>query len=269
MTDKNEYLKKFKRCINEYVSFEGVSEDGETVQDPMAAAPADPTAAAPADPTAAAPADPMAADPTAADPTAAAPAAPMAADPTATAPADQSGAAATPEQAAPGEANGFSPEGEDVNSMTDTQDNGDEDEEVIDVDELVDSQEKSEKKIDKLTNKFERLLGKLDSVEKMIDANNEKISHFEAEMERRNPTPEEKLSLRSKDAYPFTVSPTDYWKTKEETSNYSTADDNNGSDMPKYTITKSDIDNINDWQNISSSFDDDRERLGLRDILGY
>ena len=224
-----EYLKKFRRCVNEYANF-GLSED-----DPNAAAPA-----APADPAmGAAPADPA-----------------MGA-----APADGAEGGAS-------EAEGFAPEGEDVNSMNNQNEEGDDEgAEEVEVDDLIDSQEDSEKKIDKLTGKFERLMGKLDSVEKMIDANNEKISRFEAEMERRNPTPEEKLTLRSKESYPFNVNPMDYWKEKEATSNYSIEDDNNGADMPEYKITKDDIGS--NWQSISKTFDDERNSLGLRDIFGY
>ena len=258
-----EYLKKFKRCVNEYANF-GVSEDDLAADATAAAAPAAPAdPAMGADPNAAAPADPA----MGVDPNAAAPADPaMGADPNAAAPADQAMGGApldsAPEQ--PAEAEGFSPEGEDVNSTNN--ENGEETEEV-EVDDLIDSQEESEKKIDKLTSKFERLMGKLDSVEQMINANNEKISRFEAEMEKRNPTPEEKLTLRSKNSYPFNVNPMDYWKEKEETSNYSIDDDNNGADMPEYKITKDDIGS--NWQSISKTFDDERKGLGLRDIFGY
>jgi hypothetical protein len=193
----------------------------------------------------------------------------MGADPNAAAPADPN--AAAPADGAEGgasEAEGFAPEGEDVNSMNNQNEEGDDEgAEEVEVDDLIDSQEDSEKKIDKLTGKFERLMGKLDSVEKMIDANNEKISRFEAEMERRNPTPEEKLTLRSKESYPFNVNPMDYWKDKEATSNYSIEDDNNGADMPEYKITKDDIGS--NWQSISKTFDDERNSLGLRDVFGY
>jgi hypothetical protein len=268
MTNKQEYLKKFKRCINEYVEFSGVREDDAQNADPAV----DPTAAAPAEPAA----DPTAAAP-AADPMGAAPVAPG--GPAAAMPQagqeQQQGAGAMapvadpmgmdqPAEAAPGEAEGFTPEGEDVNSMTDSEG---EDEEVIDVDELVDTQEKSSEKIDKLSNKFEKLIGKLDSIEQMINTNNDKISKFEAELEKRNPTPEEKLTLRSKESYPFNVNPMDYWKEKEATSNYSIEDDNNGADMPEYKITKDDIGS--NWQSISKTFDDERNSLGLRDIFGY
>ena len=161
---------------------------------------------------------------------------------------------------------GFAPQGGDE-QMPPMEDG--EEEEVIDVDELTDAQEETEDKIDKLSSKFEKLLSKIDSFESQIDASNEKIealkTDIKAEIEKRNPTPVEKLSLRSKDSYPFNVTPEEYWKEKEATSNYSTEDDENGANDRVYQITKDEIDNFNDYANISKTFDD----YDIRNMFGY
>ena len=140
-----------------------------------------------------------------------------------------------------------------------------EEEEVIDVDDLTHSQEETEKKVDALSDKFERLMGMLDSFESQIDSSNERMESLRAEIEKRNPTPVKKMSLRAKNSYPFNISPDEYWADKQATSNYSPDDDNNGVDDPQYQITKSDIDNFSDWQSIAKTMDDDN--LTLKDML--
>lgn len=127
--------------------------------------------------------------------------------------------------------------------------------EEIDVDDLVDSQEETEKKVSKLMKKFsgaaEKMMSAVDSLSAKIDASTERLNNIEAEIAKRNPTPIEKMSLRAKDGYPFGQSVDDYWKGKEFTSNYSPEDDNDGVGEPQYTITKNDIDNISDYSNIA------------------
>ena len=159
---------------------------------------------------------------------------------------------------------GFNPQGE--QGMQDPNAMGGGDEEVIDVDELVDSQEETSDKIDKLASSFEKLIDKVNSFQDLVNSSNERIDSLKAEIEKRNPTPVEKLSLRSKNGYPFAESPDEYWQTKEATSNYSTEDDNNGADDPVYQITKDEIDNFNDYASVAKSLDDD---YGLRDMFGY
>lgn len=140
--------------------------------------------------------------------------------------------------------------------------------EVIDVDELTDSQEDTEHKIDALSSKFSKLLDKLDAFEEKINGNDRNIEALKSELEKRNPTPVEKMTLRSKNAYPFNVTPDEYWEDKEATSNYSTEDDNNGADDEVYQITKSDVDNISNWPEISKSLGSNKG-VGLLDILNF
>ena len=157
---------------------------------------------------------------------------------------------------------GFNPQGVDNNGMENTG----EDEEVIDVDELVDKQDETSEKLDKISSTFDRLLDKMNDFKSLVDSSNERIDKLAAEIEKRNPTPVEKLSLRSGNGYPFNQTPDEYWNEKQATSNYSTEDDNNGADDPKYKITKDEIDNFNDYASVYKSLNDD---YGLKDMFGY
>jgi chaperonin cofactor prefoldin len=218
--------------------------------DPMAgAAPADPAMGA----------DPMAGAAPAADQAAAGAADPMAG----AAPADPatSGAEPATEASASDEEPSDDSEGDEDDDML-SDDEFDEE-----ADEIKKSQEHVSQKIDTLADKFEHLLGKLDTFEKKIEDSDQRIADLKADMEKRNPTPEQKMSIRSTQSVPYKDTPSEYWEKKEETSNYSPEDDHNGEDMPEYQIKQSDVDNIRDWANISKSFDD--ERLNLKDILGY
>ena len=160
---------------------------------------------------------------------------------------------------------GFAPQGADMQQPPMEGEEDGEDEEVIDVDELVNAQKKASHNIKKLSMKFDDLMGKLDSIEQMIDSNNQRMSEFKDEMEKRNPTPVEKLSLRSKDSYPFNVSPDEYWDEKEATSNYSTDDVDPEKDT-QYKITKDEIDNFNDYASVSKTLDD---KYSLKDYFNF
>ena len=164
---------------------------------------------------------------------------------------------------------GFSPQGGEQEQLgaTPETDPNEEEEEVIDVDDLTNAQEEASHKIDKLSHKFEKLMGMFDRFEEKFASNNEKMEKLQAEIEKRNPTPVEKMSLRAKNSYPFNVSPDEYWNEKEATSNYSPDDDNNGTDDPQYQITKSDIDDISDWNAIAKSLD--VEDIPLKDMFDF
>ena len=147
------------------------------------------------------------------------------------------------------------------------------DEEVIDVDDLTDAQEKTYDKMGDLSKKFDKLLNVIDKFEEVIAMNDEKIDTLEAnikaELEKRNPTAIEKLNLRSQnDSQPFNVSPTDFWKEKEATSNYRIGDDMED-DAPQYKIMQGDIDEIGDWRSISQSLDTGDFKQTLNQILNF
>jgi hypothetical protein len=143
------------------------------------------------------------------------------------------------------------------------------DDEVIDVDDLTKSQEQAEKKIDKMNDKFEKLMG---AVETLIAQNKEMErremqakAEFKAEMEKRMPTPQQRMSMRSTKSSPYSMSPNEYMNNYAP-DNYSDADDNNGADDAQYQITKGDIDSFTDYASIAKELDVDHQ--SLHDILG-
>lgn len=134
-----------------------------------------------------------------------------------------------------------------------------EEDSVIDVDDITNAQEKTNSKV----NKVGRNLGKVDdkimslmdtikSLQAMIDDNNARIDSFKAEFERRNPTPTEKLNLRSLDSYPFNANPKDYWQGKATQTDVSGkryeayADNEEPVAKQEYTITQDDVDDYTD-----------------------
>ena len=174
---------------------------------------------------------------------------------------------------------GFNPQGGDPNAGMegmggDTGMTGGEtmqsDDEVIDVDDLTKSQEQAEKKIDKMNDKFEKLMG---AVETLIAQNKEMErreaeakAEFQAELDKRIPTPQQRMTMRSTKSSPYSMSPNEYMNNYAP-ENYSDADDNNGADDMQYKITKDDIDRFTDYNSIANDLD--IEHQGLRDILGF
>jgi hypothetical protein len=144
------------------------------------------------------------------------------------------------------------------------------DDEIIDVDELVKSQEKAEEKIDKMNSKFEKLMGAIETLitqnKEMERREQEAKAELKAEMEKRMPTPKQRLSMRSTKSSPYSMTPNDYMNNYVP-DNYSAEDDNNGADDAQYKITKGDIDNFTDYNSIAKALD--VEHQGLRDILGF
>ena len=130
------------------------------------------------------------------------------------------------------------------------------DDNVIEIDDLTNAQDETNQIVMNLNDKFEKLLGVVDKFEKFIDKNDSEIASLKQELEKRNPTPIEKLDLRTvNDSYPFNVKPNDYWKEKEETSNYRVGGDE--MEVPEqYDLHQSDVDDVSNWKAISDSLDD-------------
>ena len=137
---------------------------------------------------------------------------------------------------------------------------GDSDEEVIDVDDVVKAQEKTNDKVNDVgkdlgtvDRRIEKLLGALEDMQSVIDKNNAEIADLKNEFEKRNPTQTEKLNLRSLDSYPFNIRPTDYWKQKSMEGNYDAYADNDEPTTKEYTITNDDVRDVSD--DIANTFD--------------
>lgn len=247
-----------KGIVSEFVVLpNGVDEDGE--EDPNAA-PA-PDAAAPGGDPAAMGGDPaaMGGDPNAApggDPAA------MGGDPAAMGggPAAMGG---DPNAAAGGVAppEGFNPQGAfgptGDPAPTGEMDQPAPDDDVIDISDFTDSQEKMEDDIDKIDGKFAKVMKAIGAFEELLRSNDEKIEDLKAEFERRNPTQVEKLGIQQANSYPFNVNPNEYWKEKEATSNYSTEPDDNGKEQGQYVITADDVNGDVNWKGIYDSLNDD------------
>ena len=153
---------------------------------------------------------------------------------------------------------------------TDNSEEENEDTDEVDVDDLTDAQEKLNKKMNAIgrdygntDNLIYSILKGISQITKKIDNDNGRIEALQKEIEKRNPTPIEKLNLRSvNDSYPFNSKPSEYWKDKTEKSNYRLTDNDN--DGKEYHIYDSDLD---DDSNISNSFDFDDDELSLSGLL--
>ena len=162
----------------------------------------------------------------------------------------------TPEGFAPQDAMGADPNmmGGDPNAM------GAEpmqpDDEVIDVDELTDSQEETEKEVAKINSKFDKVLKAIGAFEELLRSNDEKIEGLKSEFEKRNPTKIEKLHMQTARSYPFNQTPEEYWKEKEATSNYEIID-NDDKEAGKFVITADEVNGNENWKEISDTLDDD------------
>lgn len=150
-----------------------------------------------------------------------------------------------------------------------------EDEDVIDVDDITNAQEKTNDKVNsvgrdlgKVDGRIEKLINAVDKLETMFDKNNHDILDLKREFEKRNPTETERLNLRSLDSYPYNVRPSDYWEQKAKTSNYSAYADNNEPTTDEYVITNNDVDDFNEREIADSFTIDDDLNQNIRKIFG-
>jgi hypothetical protein len=151
-----------------------------------------------------------------------------------------------------GETDPFGTEAEVEDEFAD-EDMGGEETIEVDVTDIVDKTEETKASVDGMGEKMEELLSKLSDLESQVtdmDGVINKIDDLEKEIERRNPTPVERLEMRSMDSFPYSVKLTDFWKDKE---GYQATDDEE-----EFTLTQSDVDNF-DEKEIRSSFESDNE----------
>lgn len=133
-----------------------------------------------------------------------------------------------------------------------------EDEVELDVTELVKGSEAAKQSADSANSKIDQLMGMVDKLENQLSsmsAISDKIEGLEKEIERRNPTPKEKLEMRSLDSFPYSVKLSDFWAEKGD--RYDTGAE---SDKPEeYTLTQKDVDDSYSESDIEDSFDTDYE----------
>jgi hypothetical protein len=122
----------------------------------------------------------------------------------------------------------------------------------VEVTDIVDKAEETRNEIEGLTSKMEELMGNFSELSDQVtgmDQVIDKIEGLEKEIEKRNPTPVEKLEMMSLDSFPYSVKLTDYWSDKE---GYEANEDNE----EEYTITQQEVDDYSSSE-IKDSFDYD------------
>jgi len=137
-----------------------------------------------------------------------------------------------------------------------------EEEVEIDITQLVQGTEdakmmaqQSNQKIDTLTAQLNDITNKLTN----MDSISNKIEGLSAEMEKRLPTDQEKLEMRSLDSYPYSQKLTDYWFDKEGA--YDVIGNKEEQKPKEYVLTKDDVDSGYNDGSIKNTFnsDDDNE----------
>jgi hypothetical protein len=127
-------------------------------------------------------------------------------------------------------------------------DSGDEVE--VDVTQIVKGSEEAKKSADLSFLKTTELLSKFNDLEQRVaamDSISSKIDTLEKEIVKRNPTPVEKLEMRSMDSFPYNIKLTDYWK---DVPGYDT-----GQEKPvEFVLTKDDVDNSYTDASIKDTF---------------
>ena len=126
------------------------------------------------------------------------------------------------------------------------------DEVELDVTDLVNNTDEAKAAADKANNNTEMLLQKLTSLEQRLSSMDDvssKIEDLEKEIVKRNPTPVEKLEMRSLSSYPYSQKLTDYWAEKEGP--YDVMDKEK---EKEYVLTQKDVDSDYSDTNIKQSF---------------
>lgn len=145
--------------------------------------------------------------------------------------------------------------GENTNDETTEEQEGDT---VIDVDDLTQAQETTEIKIDGVDDKLTRMLSLLGKFENALEVSDKKIDDLRNEFEKRNPSEQEKLNIRSQASYPYSETPKEYWDAKKASNpHYDVMYDNDVStsdEQKKFDITRDDVKNIN-MNNVSRTLD--------------
>ena len=166
---------------------------------------------------------------------------------------------------------GEQPSGDDLPDFDETNvDTEQEGDEVIDVDDLTKAQETTDYKLDGVDNKINNLIKTVSLFTKAIENNDKKIEDLKAEFEKRNPSEEEKLNIRSQASYPYSETPKDFWDKKQQNDpRYNVMYNNDvptAKEQEEFVIRNSDVNNVND-KAVSDSFDLKDEQL--KDYLNF
>jgi hypothetical protein len=135
------------------------------------------------------------------------------------------------------------------------------DEVELDVTQLVQGTEEAKASADMANQKLDGLMGALDALENKLNSMESittKIDDLENQLEKRIPTPEEKLEMRSLSSYPYNLKLTDFWADKGGI--YDVMGNNEEeSEEKEYVLTQKDVDNDYSESSVRDSFVDDNE----------
>jgi len=137
-----------------------------------------------------------------------------------------------------------------------------EDEVELDVTELVQSSEEAKQSADMANQKLDQLMGALDQLDNKMasmDGITAKIDNLENELEKRAPTPDEKLEMRSLDSYPYNLKLTDFWAEKEGQYDVMGVNGDKEAKPNEYTLTGDDVDADYSETSIKDTFNDNGE----------
>jgi len=148
--------------------------------------------------------------------------------------------------------------GLDDEGFGDEDDFGGDDETIeLDVTELVKGSEETKASVDNANEKITQLMdmvGKLETQLHSMEEISKKIDFLELELEKRAPTPEEKIEMRSLDSYPYNIKLTDFWATQKGQYDVLGMEDKEEEEK-EYTLTQDDIESDYSDSDIKSSFD--------------
>ena len=131
-----------------------------------------------------------------------------------------------------------------------------EDEVELDVTELVKGSEEAKLSADAANEKIDKLMGMIGNLENQIssmDKISTKIDDLENELQKRAPTPEEKIEMRSLDSYPYNMKLTDFWANQK--GQYDIIPD----EEKEYVLDKESIDSDYSDASVKDSFDSDND----------
>jgi hypothetical protein len=138
----------------------------------------------------------------------------------------------------------------------------------VDVTSLVKGSEEAKDAADSANKNSEMLLQKLSDLENKLTnmtSISDKIETLEKEIIKRNPTPVEKLEMRSLSSFPFNQKLTDYWADKEGAYDVMGKDKEN----KEYVLTKNDVDSDYSDASIKKSFSSEDNPYDVETIDDY
>jgi len=138
-----------------------------------------------------------------------------------------------------------------------------EDEVELDVTELVQGTEEAKASADMANQKLDSLMSMLDTLDgklNSMDGITAKIDNLENELEKRAPTPEEKIEMRSLDSYPYNLKLTDFWAEKEGQYDVMGVNGKKKEEEPKvYSLTQDEVNSDYNESSVKTSFNDTNE----------